>query len=373
MTEEQKETDERVAQELEVDNTADDIAPDSPVPEEKTEVSQDTTVVSASYKIILLIVVLLSGAALAASYMLWMQMKKSNADLSLQTDKQIKQYLQVVEDAQERKSQQVTIAINENRNSNQQIRKMLESIRKVIDEQSKGDIKLVQAESVLRFAKIRYETLHDLSTTIIALELSLELLKDFTNPVIAGIKNQVSLELQSVKDLVVPDISSELINLDVLVKSIDSLPLLSATVRDLSAQSSDPDVKDVAEKSLGEKFKGMLKALQPLVTVRRTKGATVPMLGAEEERLVRLILKSRYEQIRQALINKDSTLLRSGVSSIQQWLSKYFDADKEVVKDALARLEQWGNMDLDINYPSIGLSLQQLIDLRAQGQLQTTP
>jgi len=337
----------------------------------KDEGASNVTRVPGGYKIILLIVTILSIAAMVASYVLWMQIKKDSNSLSGQINSHLEKRLQTVAEAQRRQIKKTNFSVEQNRQSNQHLLQLLQSMQKELEERSRGDVKLIQAESILRLAKSQYEILHDRKTTIAALNLAANLLEDFSDQKITVIRNLILIEAKSVEDLVVQDITAELINLDLLIKTAANLPLKTA----VPEKEVEPKGVDSAEsnETLGDKFKGMLKALQPLVTVRRNKGANIAMLSVEEEKLVRIILKSRYEQIRQAMLRKDTAMLKTGINITQAWLKQYFNTDDDVVKKALIKLVAWNDLTLNVTHPPVGYALQQLSKFRNQGESIKTP
>jgi len=326
---------------------------------------------SISYKIILLIVTLLSVAAVAASYMLWMQIEKNSNNLSGQINSHLEKNLQAAAETQRRQIEKTNLVVEQNRQSNLHLLQLLQSMQKELEERSRGDVKLIQAESILRLAKSQYEILHDRETTIAALKLAANLLNDFSDQKIIVIRNLILTEAKSVEDLVVQDITAELINLDLLIQTAADLPLKTAVPE--KEKESEGVGSAETKKTLGDKLKGMLKALQPLVTVRRNKGANIAMLSVEEEKLVRIILKSRYEQIRQAMLRKDTAMLKTGINITQTWLKQYFNTDNDAVKKALIKIADWNEIALDVKYPPVGYALQQLSKFRTQGEVTKTP
>ena len=104
--------------------------------------------------------------------------------------------------------------------------------------------------------------------------------------------------------------------------------------------------------------------LKPLFAIRRTNRVTPAMLGVEEERLVRAILKGRYEVLRQAVLLKDKELLRNTIQDIENWHRLYFDMENADAQSTVKLLEGLKSIDLNASYPQIGLALKQLSEFR---------
>ena len=361
-----------ILQEQEATDTIDDVQQNVTSTVKEKECRPDAVTVSNGYKFILLVVALLAAAASAASYMLWVELKKTNDNLSSQIDSELKYQLQAVSDSQQKKFEELETITTQNRSGNKQLLQMLQTLQEELEEQSRSDIKLIQAESILRLAKSQYEILHDRTTTVAALEVASSLLNGYPHPQITVIQGLIESELQSVKELIVPDIGAELIKLDLMINNSDGLPLITAAP-DKQSKLDTPSNNDQTNKNWNEKFKSLLKALQPLVTVRRNKGPTVAMLSVEEEKLVRVILKSRYEQIRQSMLHKNTDLLNVSTGSVRKWLVKYFDVEKPPVINALQNLTSWDDLVMDVEYPPVGYALQQMTKFRAQGMTKTRP
>jgi len=354
-----------------VEEAAIDV-PEKVTPSQQKKARSVSTGMSFVNKFILLIVALISIAALGTNYVLWEQLGKNSESVDGKIESRVKHQIELISQTQNKQFELMDIAIRKNRSDSQQFLNLLQTMQVQLEQQAKSDIKLIHAESVLRLAKNQYEILHDRDTTMMALKLASDLLGEFSQPQIAVIRNLVLTELQSIKNMSVPNLSAELIKLELLINDSSQLQLITAIAEE-AVDSDKLARKENKKKTWSETFKGILKSLQPLVTVRRHQGATVAMLSIEEEKLVRTILKSRYEYIRQAMLHRNDVLLKNSVSAAQQWIKRYFDAEKTSVKDALEQLEQISNIKMQVDYPPVGYALQQLVKYRSQEKSQDTP
>ncbi len=108
----------------------------------------------------------------------------------------------------------------------------------------------------------------------------------------------------------------------------------------------------------------MLTELKPLLVIRRTNQVTPAMLGAEEERLVRVILKGRYELARQAVLLKDDGLLKRSIQDIETWHRMYFDMKQAGARRTVKLLAALKSIELNASIPPVGLALKQLREYR---------
>jgi uncharacterized protein HemX len=93
------------------------------------------------------------------------------------------------------------------------------------------------------------------------------------------------------------------------------------------------------------------------------------VLTQEEDRLVRLVLKSRYEYVRQALLREDDRMLSIAASSVRDWLGRYFDMQQVPLQPALKVLSDLESTSFDVEYPPIGDALKLLTQYLTQSSV----
>jgi len=313
------------------------------------------------YKLVIIVAFLLAIFAVAASYAIWMELEKTTGKLATQVDARLSQKLDTQTLTNATQLDHIEKLAGQNRVSVQQLSQYLDNIKQQLDQQSRTDYRLIQAESILRLARNQYEIMRDRETTLFAMQRALDLIKGYADPGIIMIKETLLTEMQAIKNLHMPDISSHIGNVDMLLKNIDSLPLITSVPdagidKEKSGTTSEPE----------QGWQGMLEAIKPLLTIRRRNVPTMPLLSVEEEKLVRMIMKSRCEMIRLALQNNDSVSLRSNTALAKQWLNTYFHAGSTEVSNAMLTLNKLDKLLLDVAYPETGAALQQLVSFRQQ-------
>jgi len=246
----------------------------------------------------------------------------------------------------------------------QQYLQLLVSFKTLQNQQQlkpRNDVILVEADALLRFAQQRYMLTHDIKTSIEAMKSAELLLRGRSDAALVAIRQQITAEIELLQAVKVTRVTVALASVTQMVMQVDKYPLRSAHPQVFGTdKKADKTTRSVSV------WEGLLKTLQPLVTVRRSNHKTRAMLGAEEERHVRLILLSRLELLRLSLLQKNEAAVHSLSEQSRVWLTSYFDGRSAEVSEALNQLEVIGQLRLSVSYPKIGMALNQLQQFRLE-------
>ena len=246
----------------------------------------------------------------------------------------------------------------------QQYLQLLVSFKTLQNQQQlkpRNDVILVEADALLRFAQQRYVLTHDVKTSIEAMKAAELLLQGRSDAALAAIRQQITAEIKLLQTIKVTQVTGALASVTLMIMQVDKYPLRSA-----HPQVFDTDKKSDTTTKPVSVWEGLLKTLQPLVTIRRSNHKTLAMLNAEDESHVRLILISRLEQLRLSLLQQNEAAVHSLSEQSKAWLTSYFDGRSAEVNEALNQLEIIAQLRLSVSYPKIGMALNQLQQFRLQ-------
>jgi len=228
------------------------------------------------------------------------------------------------------------------------------------------DVRLVEADALLRFAQQRYTLTHDLFATISAMQMAEALLRERSDVALVAVRKQILAEIKLLQGIQISRTDESVSFVTKLIFKADKLPLLSA--HPVQFNKPDDENNSGKRKETDSIWKGLLKTMRPLVSIRRTSHKTPAMLSAEDERHVRLILKSRLEQLRLSLLQRNEAGAHVLSQQSRIWLTRYFDTRQQDTIAAIEGLDNLIKLKLDIKYPEIGLAWKQLQQFRKQQQ-----
>lgn len=264
-------------------------------------------------------------------------------------------------------NQEYQASLDQYREQQQLLASNLESAQGQIQRQADNNIELLQVESILRLANNRYVLLRDVESSMLAMQQAIELLKGKSRPELIAIREQVHKELASLQSIKTVDVSSYLLTLSEMTKAVSELKLISVSQVDIAA--TEPKLDD-AESSWAIKWKQLLAALKPVLIIRRSEQSPQFVMTSEEERLIRLVLVSRYDYVRQALLREDGGMLSVAASSAHDWLVRYFDHQQTQMQPAVKVLTELQSIRFTIDYPPIGQALKLLTQYISQPETQ---
>lgn len=360
MSEEQKQSDQEVEGADESTQLADANPPlADTVPESTCKQSSSTAL-----KVVMALTLIIALFGTAASYMVWMQQQKITASVDARINKKLQDSLRPLQSKQKKQLDAIESRLEQNRKTIQRTLQSQQSFQNHVQRKADDDVNLIEAESLLRLAGNRLNLSGDIETAILALHAAAGIITNYSQPEIIAVRQQIETELQSLQGVRLPDIPLYLDDIRILVNSSDSLPLISAGPKTLVEDKAVEAKTETGQGGWYEIWSKMLTELKPLLVIRRTNQVTPAMLGDEEERLVRVILKGRYELVRQAVLLKDDRLLKKSIQDIETWHRLYFDMDHADARPTVKLLATLKSIELTASIPPVGRALKQLREYR---------
>lgn len=177
------------------------------------------------------------------------------------------------------------------------------------------DLSAREAEFLLRQANHLLQLGGDLRSSVTALELASDLLRESDDPALLPVLAAIAAEREALLQLR-DSREQPLLELTGLIAQLDTLPLAN------TGQHSDADTPPPTTGN--ETADGILARLRGIVEIRRRDERIQPLLAPQEEYFLRQNLRLKLESARLALLQGHAALYRDSLAEAQDWLERYF-------------------------------------------------
>jgi uroporphyrin-3 C-methyltransferase len=193
-----------------------------------------------------------------------------------------------------------------------------------------------------------------------ALVLADQKLLELADPGLAGVREQISGELQALRSVNLPDIEGHSF----------SLSRLAEAGRDLPMRAAAPGVFTSGGEAPGEETSGLARVWQSLknaiagmVRVERRADPVDRNLSAEEQAFVRQQLELELGLARFALVRGQTELFSQSLTAAIALLERHFDTTEVAVESSMALLAEMVDLEIAPIRPDISGSLTLLRSL----------
>ncbi len=216
---------------------------------------------------------------------------------------------------------------------------------------------LKEVEHLINIANLRISLEKDVDTALVALEAADNRLASLGEPELFEIRRQLTVEMNSLREIEVVDIVGLSLYLTDLASRVSSLPLEDSTVSDQIESTSISDRTLPVWKQLIHdvwlEFKGM-------VTITRIGSNASATLLPDEKYFIYQNLRLQLEASRLAVLRKDTAGMQESLRIIKTWLTEYFDTQDSGVVNIIQTTERMSKLVLDPVLPVISTSLDAL-------------
>jgi uroporphyrin-III C-methyltransferase len=222
---------------------------------------------------------------------------------------------------------------------------------------SAAELNLAEIDYVLRLAQERLELFADVRTANQALAIAGQQLAAFNNPLYAGLQQDIASARLQLAEVSEPDSVSIYASLDSLQSAVLTLPFKGG-------EASENGVPAENGMSWWERVK---QSLSGLVTVRRDTeiANTIPVFADQD--LIRQHAWLELEIARLAALRRDQLSWTAALNRFAAALAHWFEPGSQAARDALARLAQLKQQEIDPAMPDISAPLTALQAMRAAG------
>jgi len=238
----------------------------------------------------------------------------------------------------------------------------LETLYQMLPRDNK-DWALAEVEQLIIIASHQLRLEHDVNTAIVAMSAADERLKDMGDPALIPVREQITADINALRDVSTVDTSGLAIYLADLIERSDTLPLKGGPESMIKARPNEEskEEKTISWRELPAKIWHELKSL---VVIKQGKETRKALLLPEQEYFLYQNLKLELENARLAVLRHDTENLHTSVGLLVDWLNQYFDTDTAAVANVIDSLEKMASLQLDPPLPDISSSLETLRAVR---------
>ncbi|HEY5623569.1 MAG TPA: uroporphyrinogen-III C-methyltransferase [Gammaproteobacteria bacterium] len=216
---------------------------------------------------------------------------------------------------------------------------------------------LAEAEYYLTVANTELQLAGRWDGAIRALELADRKLLELASPTVAGVRERISAELQSLRVVSLPDVEGHSFTLSRLAESGRTLPIRA----DLPGAYASDGAAPAAELSGFDRVWDSLKsAIAGMVSIERRIDPVERALSSEEQALVRQQLELELSAARLGLVSGQAEVFDQSLAAAIALLERHFDTAEVVVESSLALLAEMRDLDIAPARPDISGSLEML-------------
>jgi len=266
------------------------------------------------------------------------------------------------------------LAVTENRLSEVSLQRgQLEDLMQRLS-RSRDDNLVIELEANLRLAQQQAQLTGSAEPLLAALKSAEQRLARAAQPRLTPVQRAIAKDAERIKSAALTDVPAMLLKLDELVRQIDDLPVANDLVLGVSqatAALATPAAKDVpaastsptavaavpaadAERSGFSRFfdaqalshwsglvlQGLREDAQSLLRVSRIDRPEAALLAPEQSYFLRENIKLKLLNARLALLSRQTDSARSDLASVQDSLTRYFDASSRKTQVAKTLLQQ---------------------------------
>lgn len=247
--------------------------------------------------------------------------------------------------------------------------------------------KISEVIYLLRLSIEQLKMTQDVQTSLRLLQAADDQLKTIQDPTLSPVREMINQERHALETVKFPDIQGLWLSIGAMISKVNNLPTRgikidsstinsSTTAQESSTVSSPSSVPSptptssatptssqttVAKQSdWKDNLKKTMTKLNDIVKIQRHTKPIEPILPDYEQALAKENVRLLLEQLRWALLNKQTKIFQNLIKEINQYLDSYFDSTDENVKNMHQSLQTMSTIDLQPALPEVGKALQLL-------------
>ena len=240
-----------------------------------------------------------------------------------------------------------------------------ESLEQLYTDLSRGrdEAVLVEVERLVAVASQELAISGNLTTALAALQTADVRLARTDSARFLPLRRVIARDIERLKVAPSVDVAGMALKLDQLAAAVDTWPLLSdarppgACAASADAETTEPSPGTPRWERWLERLHSELGDYRDLVRLRRVDTPEALLLVPQQQQLLRLQIKLRLLNARQALLMRNDRLFRIDLAEAQALVSRYVDVRQPNVAAAIATMKQLGSTALSVDVPQINDSL----------------
>jgi len=316
-----------------------------------------------------LFLILLLGGTIILSYPLGQQFERSQQALQQQVNLLNTQVVTLQTELQASQSQDHQAPLNSLQalfkglsKQQQDLESQLTYLVRQIEQQPQNneDWKLAEIQYLLKIALQRLQLAYDPESALAALKAADQRLQYLNKPTLFQLRTQLLEDIKRLEALEGPDTERLVVSLSQYIAKADQLPLLKAHYEaSLPTPEETMPVEALSWQEWG------WQTVKQFLVIRYNKEADTGFMSPGQKALVGQILHLRLENVRFFLLRHDTQNFAASLTSVRDWLKRYYDQNEKTVKALQQDLMAMQNTDLNPPLPNISGSFNLLQNILA--------
>lgn len=235
------------------------------------------------------------------------------------------------------------------------------------------DYQLNEVTQLLKLANHNVHFGEKTAPAIAALNLADGLLKELAEPAYLAVRKKIAEEINALKNVEKPDVTTLSASLSNLSQQIPALPLLNEpevvdnNVFATSSSAAAPETADSPpEKGWRVELNRMWHDILNAIRVQRVDQPPKPLLVPEQRYFLNQNLQLTLSAAQLALLQSNQAVWTQQLNDAAQWLAEYFDLSDDKVAEVHAELSRLQAISIESTMPPVTGSYDLLQALKNQ-------
>lgn len=229
---------------------------------------------------------------------------------------------------------------------------------------------LAEAEYLIKLANHRLILMHDVATSISALQAADDRLQEVGDPLLIHLRQEILDDIQALKAVPQVDTVGIALTINAMAKQIPALPLRTGgkqTTAEQEAESASVSDSSAAAKtsSWTELPAAMWQDIKGMFTIRHHDQDIQKLLTPEQKFFLTQNILLQLEQARLAVMEGQDEIYKDRLAGISMTITDYFDVNADATKGMMSSLASLATANVGPAMPDISGSLKQLISYRS--------
>jgi len=225
---------------------------------------------------------------------------------------------------------------------------------------SRDEWTLAEVEQILLVASQQLQLASNVKAALVALEAADARLARSDRPQLTQLRRVVAEDIERLKASPFVDVTGIGLKLEIIIASIDEMPLAIETRPVVVADAGSDSTADGWRLMLAEVWTD----LRSLVRIERVEAPSAPLLAPDQAFFLRENVKLRLLGARLALLAGDEIGYKADLAAATEWFARYYDGTATSVTSAVEALDELAQSDIRIELPNVGASLDAVRNYR---------
>lgn len=232
------------------------------------------------------------------------------------------------------------------------------------------DYQLNEVTQLLKLANHNVHFGQRTEPAIAALSLADGLLKELANPAYLKVRSKIGEEINALKNVEKPDVTTLSASLSNLSKKIPTLPLINEpeVVDDNVFDSAAETVNASTDTSWRAELKRIWHDILNAIRVQRVDQPPKPLLVPEQRYFLNQNMQLTLSTAQLALLQSNQDVWAQQLIDAQQWLTEYFDLSDDKVLEVQNELNKLKAVSVETTIPSVTGSYDLLQSFKSQNR-----